>query len=567
MRQILFVACLTLISFTGHAQDLGQIHGNFQIDGQYYREDSSISAVVPEEIGSLSGFGNIIYRKGDFSAGLRYEAYLPAPVGYPAGASWEGAGIGYRFARYDTDLLDITVGNFYEQFGNGLILRAWEDRGLGVDYALDGVRINSNPLKGVYLKALYGKQRLRFDDELINGPGTVRGADAEIYLNQAFDSLFAGSKSTIIIGGSVVSKYQQNNNSQIDNPENVSAYSIRGTYINGGFRFNGEWAEIGQNPSFTNSQITNIPDTLNPGVGLFKGGRGLQIQTGYSTRGFGITAEASSLANMSYQSDRSAGPFDSWINYLPPATVLQTYLLSQFYPYAVQPNGEIAYRGEVFYTIPKGSQLGGKYGTKINIGYTHIQPPDTTQLNDLATTRRGVDFSMFEMRDEVYYQELNVQLERRFSSKFKAKLMYQNLVYDNDVLLGAYDYQDRPASGKVFAQIGVFEGLIRLKDRKSLRFEAQAMFTDQHLQDWAALVLEYSIAPHWFFSVLDQWNYGNDDPDERYHFPVVSAGYIKDSHRITVNYGRQRAGVFCVGGVCRVVPASNGFSVSITSSF
>jgi len=34
-----------------------------------------------------------------------------------------------------------------------------------------------------------------------------------------------------------------------------------------------------------------------------------------------------------------------------------------------------------------------------------------------------------------------------------------------------------------------------------------------------------------------------------------------------VNYGRQRAGIFCVGGVCRQVPAANGLTLSVTSTF
>ena len=34
-----------------------------------------------------------------------------------------------------------------------------------------------------------------------------------------------------------------------------------------------------------------------------------------------------------------------------------------------------------------------------------------------------------------------------------------------------------------------------------------------------------------------------------------------------LQYGKQRAGVFCVGGVCRAVPASNGLTFSFTSSF
>jgi hypothetical protein len=47
----------------------------------------------------------------------------------------------------------------------------------------------------------------------------------------------------------------------------------------------------------------------------------------------------------------------------------------------------------------------------------------------------------------------------------------------------------------------------------------------------------------------------------------MTCGYIKGSTRFTVSYGRQRAGLFCVGGVCRFVPANNGLTLSFTQSF
>ena len=42
---------------------------------------------------------------------------------------------------------------------------------------------------------------------------------------------------------------------------------------------------------------------------------------------------------------------------------------------------------------------------------------------------------------------------------------------------------------------------------------------------------------------------------------------IKGSNRIEIGYGKKRAGIFCVGGVCKEVPSSNGFSLNISSSF
>jgi len=564
-RFIVLIFSLHFITGALEAQDRGEVHGNFSMDGQYYRPDSAISAVVPEEQIALQGFGNIIYTLGKFETGIRFETYVPAFVGYPAGAPWTGTGIGYRYAKYNADQFEITVGNFYEQFGSGMVLRTWEDRGLGVDYSLDGIRVVSRPYKGVTLKALYGKQRFNFDGGLQNGTGIVRGIDAELSLNQLLDSIVQ-LPGEFIIGGSFVSKYEENRNSLYAFPENVGSGSVRLKYYNGGFMFSGEYARISENPTAFNSQILDIPNELDPLVGLFQYGQGLNLNMGYSRKGLGISATVSSLANMSFQSQRNSGAFDSWINYLPATSVLQTALLAQFYPYATQPNGEVAFRGDLFYTIKKGTPLGGKYGTKIDVTYTQIQEPDFPTEDGFDVNRRGISPELFRMTDQTYYADLNVKISRKLNKRFKGSLMYMNIVYDNDVIQGAYDYDDIPAKGTVYADLFVFEGEWNVKPGHTLRFETQLMTTDQHLQDWAALILEYTVSPHYFVSAINQYNFGNAEGKD-YHFPVLAAGYIKDSSRISVSYGRQRAGVFCVGGVCRVVPASNGLTIGLTTSF
>jgi hypothetical protein len=556
-----------ILNLTAQSQDWksGSVTGNFQLDAQYYREDSAISAVVPPQEAALSGFGNILYMNGKFTAGIRFETYVPAPVGYPAGATWEGTGIGYRFAQYSGDLLDITVGNFYEQFGSGMILRTWEDRGLGVDYSLDGMRVKARPYKGIELTGLYGKQRFNFVNGLQNGDGIVRGFNGDFNLSEILDSTLT-IPGQLTIGGSFVSKYQDNRSNTFDFPQNVDGGSARLKYNLGGFQFTGEYAWTGKNPSAMNSQIINIPDSLDPSVGLWLGGQGVNFNATYSQRGFGVSLTVSTLASMSYQSQREAGPFDSWINFLPATSVLQTYLLSQLYPYATQPNGENAYRADIFYNFKRNTPLGGKYGAKIELSYTHVMSPYITPINDLSTSRVGADFTLFKPGDQVYYADFNARLSKKFSKKFKGVLFYQNIVYDNTVIQGAYDYNDVPVQGTVYSDLFVVEGNYKINKKHNIRFEAQALFTKQHLQDWLAGVIEYTVSPHWFVTVIDQWNYGNAEGDT-YHFPSLSLGYIQKTTRISATYGRQRAGVFCVGGVCRVVPASNGLSLSITSSF
>jgi hypothetical protein len=97
--------------------------------------------------------------------------------------------------------------------------------------------------------------------------------------------------------------------------------------------------------------------------------------------------------------------------------------------------------------------------------------------------------------------------------------------------------------------------------------ELQHLYTRQDKGNWAAAMLQYTIAPRWFFSVGDMYNYGNNVKDQQFHYYNATVGFIKNANRIAITYGRQRAGLLCVGGVCRQVPASNGITLSVMSSF
>ena len=101
-------------------------------------------------------YANLNYTKGNFSAGLRYEGYMNAMPGYDD--RYDGVGIPFRFINYRNDNLEITVGNFYEQFGSGLLLRSWEERQLGINSALKGIRVKFTPLEYLNITAVYGNQ-------------------------------------------------------------------------------------------------------------------------------------------------------------------------------------------------------------------------------------------------------------------------------------------------------------------------------------------------------------------------------------------------------------------------
>ncbi|MBL4704982.1 MAG: hypothetical protein JKY54_10700, partial [Flavobacteriales bacterium] len=278
--------------------DLGEIKGNVSIGFQQYQEDSLIGAVVPDEKSSLNAFTNILYTRKTFSAGIRYESYMPAQLGYPD--RFDGTGLGYRFASYNTDEVTVTVGNFYEQFGNGLTFRSYEERLLGIDNAMDGLRVKAHLLPGIYLTGIYGKQRFQFTDGLVNGSGLVRGFDAELVVNELLDSLTGLSpdslptrKLNLILGASFVSKYQKDDSPTLIMPENVGTYAGRARLDYGKFSFNGEYAYKINDPSTDNGFV-------------YKPGQAALVNFTFATKGFSVAVDAKTTDNFSYRSNRTA---------------------------------------------------------------------------------------------------------------------------------------------------------------------------------------------------------------------------------------------------------------------
>jgi hypothetical protein len=523
---------------------------------QSYSEDALIGAIVPPEKSGFNAFGNLIYQQGGFSAGMRYESYLNAVLGFPG--RFKGSGIGYRYARYadPTGKVDFTIGNFYEQFGSGMILRAYEERALGIDNALDGVRLIIRPIEGIELKALYGKQRLDFDSRLINGPGIVRAVDGTIDIN----GLLAKNggydwKTKLSFGASFVSKFQEGGTITKDSlilvlPENIGAWSYRLDAQRAGWSAGLEYSGKINDPNADNGYT-------------YRNGEALLANLGYTRRGLGFSLSAKTVDNMSFRSDRDVLLFDLPINYIPAITQQHTYnLAATLYPYATVISGESSASAELFYNIPKGSPVGGKYGTTISINFAAANGLDTTHLSDQAEQVYGYERNSWGFGPSKFVRDFNVQVSRKVSKSFKWKYTYYNLEFNTLATPVTTTFK-----GIVYADIHVLETQVRTSKRQSLRTEFQALFTEQDKGDWATVLAEYTWSPHWFLSVVDQYNFGNSDPNARVHYLFGAVGRIDGPHRLSIGYGKRREGIFCIGGVCRAVPASNGFEVNFTSSF
>ena len=106
-----------------------------------------------------------------YSAG---ELYAPVVNGYPD--QYQGGKITNKYASWTDDNFFVTVGDFYDQYGSGLIFRAYEDRALGVNTSVEGVRAGMNIGDAFAIRAMLGRPRLymEYAPSWLRGSGSSR---------------------------------------------------------------------------------------------------------------------------------------------------------------------------------------------------------------------------------------------------------------------------------------------------------------------------------------------------------------------------------------------------------
>ena len=582
-KHILLLLALALtFSFKASAQSFlenSQVSGAFQTDAQYYMLDEGIGIndLNGKKFG-INGFGKVNYTNGNFSAGMRFEAFLPEMNGFRS--ELNGVGLANFFASYDNGFIGVTVGDIYDQFGCGFVFRTYEEWSLGVDNALRGARVVLRPYKGVTLKGVYGRQRYFWAPYLENNMnaktyrGIVRGVDADWDLNQSIPAL-NDSKFRMSVGGSFVSKMQDTtmvNSLYYRIPVNVGAASGR---INLGY---GNWA-------FSTEYAYKINDPSAIDTMIYRAGQALMASLSYSQKGFGAVLQVKRVDNMSFKSNYTGKENDFDINFIPPINYTHTHSLPSMYTYSTQPNGEMAAQLQVNYTIPKGTALGGKYGTKLAFNMSQVNDivrdsvMDHGQMVFNQPGTLGYSSRFFAVSKHCFFRDINFEIDKKISPKWHLTAQYINLYYDIATLEG------HAGSPVVQANIGFLDVTYKINKKHSLRLELQGLWEnkvhkgydfgeeeidEEHYQkrgDWLFAMLEYTISPHWSFSIADKWNYGNPIEEYRDHYFTGSVSYIHHATRVMLSAGRQSAGVVCVGGVCRTVPASSGVSLTVSTSF
>lgn len=527
----------------------GQLSGALESNNIYYGGDSRL-----EELGLMQrpdgNFGShdfikLDYSLGRFSAGVQFEGYLPPLTGYDIYNYQQRdsklTGFFTKYVQWEDTNYGVRVGDIFDQFGNGLVLRTYEDRALGFNNSLAGARVHYNFNNYVSIKALAGLPRL-YD---VRSTNWVYGAD----LSVSISDIAGWMNGLISVEGSYVGRYQKGNAEQfallgIDS-DYLNMVSGRLNFEYAGFSLHGEYA------AKLNTDMYNVLRTPTKG-------NVIHLDLGYSYRRFSIAGTFRRYEGMHTQIELSNLPLGggNMINYLPQLTRQYTYMLANLNPYS-------------------GTASGGEIGGQVDIFYSLRSKQDRVKYWNFHA-----NFSMFNTLDHDTYgtsndgrnvwMDVNFDVERQWSRKLKTTFLYSYQKWDEHERHGDDFEADYCASHIMVADI-----TYKINRKHSLRFEAQYLASEDYEGDWVAALVEYNIAPRFSVYVSDMWNCEAGEANfnfdtnqhELLHYYQVGTSYTHGRIRAQLSYGRNRAGYVCSGGACRYQPAYTGFNLAITASF
>lgn len=285
MKRIVLILLLSLpISTRVSAQEgWGSVSGSLESQSVFYTDGAFRS----------NNYLKLDYVRGRFSAGVQAEYYPDPLLGYDL--ELKGFGLPGKYLSWTGETFGITLGDFHEQFGTGIILRSWEDRALGWNNSLGGALMDLRSRDDMFsLKVLGGVPRrcLRYSP-------TDRLAGAELaFRSGVFDAQ-----------GSAVVRH--------DGKVTDLSWSALLGFSDGGFTARAEW--VGK-----------------------RSGNAQTLELGYAKSRFSSSLTLRRLDGM-------LDPMG--MNYLPALCQEQSYMLACLNPYTTFASGELGGSADVFYRL------------------------------------------------------------------------------------------------------------------------------------------------------------------------------------------------------------------------
>ena len=523
-KAILF---LLVVFLPGTLLAQGTLSGDLQTNINFFMKDSAIGAagnpLYDNYLSGSEGWLSLRYNIKEWTFTMRVDEFNNSNLANPTQAA-TAYGVGAYSITREVEGLTITVGNIYDQIGNGIVFRSYEDRGLLIDNAVVGLELKYKLGKKVLLKGFTGQQKNLFDKY----QPIMRGFNAESdytfgkthiapgigVLNRTLDQVSMNKVAEAINSQELTTRFLPR--------WNMYAFSVYNTL---NYK-NVSWSVEGDYKTHEATVINN----------LFydKAGNVLFSTLNYAKKGFAVNVSAKRTENFTMRTSPNEVLLQGMLNWQPVIARQRPERLISRYTPASQDLSEMASTVDVLYTP---SDV-----TTYTFTYTNIDKLDNTKLYR----------ELFGQIDYLGLKSWGIQAGIQY-------LEYNMVVYRASTL--AYLYAVTP-----FTEI-----TYRINDTKSLRLEAQYMDTKQDYGSWIFALLEYNLAPKFSVSVSDMYNVSPnlDNPavTKAIHYYSVYGAFTKGPHRLSLAYVKQVAGINCTGGVCRYEPAFSGIRCTLTTRF
>lgn len=465
-------------------------------------------------------YGSNNYLKFDwsnkhFQAGVQTE-WLPQPIlGYDEGC--KGFSLPEKFIRYTGDNFSITLGDWYDQFGSGLLFRSWEDRALGMNNSVGGARLEYSKDK-IGAKLVWGLPRhLRGYSDT-----QILGADITLSKINLFEGDLGFEFSFLERFENELPYYLEKDWTKVHVPRNNASWSVAADYSVGDFHLKGEYC--GKQKDWHDFSVSYVENLQN--------GEAIYLESGLAVGKVTGVASFRRLRNMTNKVFRTNETFlSNTLNYIPALSLQHTYMLCALEPYYPNTDGESAWQIDIIYKAGKKDRLHLNYSEAHSLRMYH-------ELGKAA----------------LLFRDVSVKYERKWNRRLKSVLFLN--IQESSPSHGAHRMTE-------VRNTAVVEATYRFTDDFSMRGELQYLYSAESTKDWCAALVETNLASGWSFFAKDMFNHGSS----KIHYYQAGMGYGKNHYRISASFGRNREGMVCSGGVCRWQPGFTGGNLSISIVF
>lgn len=466
-----------------------------------------------DRIEILENWFNFDYSAENYSAGFRFEIFQPNDPN-PAVNRGKNRYADLAFKYLSVNFSDensgakITIGNFYEMLGYGLILKSYEDRNIRIDNNLLGIKINAyyKDLKLIVLSGMPENSNAERKDVL-------HAIDAEYKFMNELRGGFTFASNRPANTSAATSRFLSFR--ILPRYGNLQLYSEYGLKYNNDIKAN---------------NFNNEKDVI---------GSAFYGNMNFFYESFSVAAEFKNYDNYLFQTS------DGTVNYNTPPAVRKeyTYMLLNRHPSPLNQANERGFHIEANYNLDFNSFF------LLNFGKTKT-------LSSSSLYQQSLKLNLPE-RDQL--DEFYLQFTRDWSERFASTTAFG---YNRELDANTKNITPIIELKYYYDDVNTFR-LIAEHQQTTVVTTNESYFTQ-------VLMLEYLRSPELSISFVGELQTKEKAAGDvvRKTWKFIQFGYKLFEHTdVSLLIGSRQAGNICIGGICRYEPEFNGIEVKMFSRF